>query len=633
MRFVPLFTHSGGCLAVGLALIFAVGPAAAIDSNQPWNPSVPLPKFITHVYVDPAAITAVSKYRSVAGHSFSDNYENPNRSLKNYFEPRRSLLGKPPSIPVFAPSAGTLASIVPEGSLLASGEPRGYQITLSPDGYPAFEIRLFHVALAPNVRAGLRVTAGDPLGFANVQEGIDFDWAVGVAWNAPPLFDMNGGTQIPKAPGYRLLSPFDVMDDATFANFAPYGVTDRSAFVVPVSYRDTHPAAATGGDLAHFDEAEYVTLQAPEGPVIETPPSSQHTAVGGSVLLSVGASFYFGPPLSYQWNKNGVPLDPSVAGSREAVFFLQNVKVSDMGFYTVTVTGSGISTVSPVAIVTVDDFTTSRLVNVSTRGLVPAGGVLTPGFVLRGIGPKSLVLRAVGPTLGSAFGVPGALADPKLELVPQIGRAGALVNDNWIAGAGLEGASAAVGAFPLPTGSRDAAVQTSLTGTGSSGFSVRVTAVGAPVAGIALAEIYDADPPSAAVRLANVSTLGFAGLDAEALTPGFVIGGTAPKSVLVRAVGPGLAAFGVTGTLADPRLAIVPLGKTFAIATNEDWGDGGQAAALQAAFANSGAFALPAGSKDAALVLRLPPGGYTVQVGGANRTTGQVLVEVYDLDP
>jgi hypothetical protein len=160
-----------------------------------------------------------------------------------------------------------------------------------------------------------------------------------------------------------------------------------------------------------------------------------------------------------------------------------------------------------------------------------------------------------------------------------------------------------------------------------------VTAVGAPVAGIALAEIYDADPPSAAVRLANVSTLGFAGLDAEALTPGFVIGGTAPKSVLVRAVGPGLAAFGVTGTLADPRLAIVPLGKTFAIASNEDWGDGGQAAALQAAFTNSGAFALPAGSKDAALVLRLPPGGYTVQVGGAGRTTGQVLVEVYDLDP
>ena len=54
---------------------------------------------------------------------------------------------------------------------------------------------------------------------------------------------------------------------------------------------------------------------------------------------------------------------------------------------------------------------------------------------------------------------------------------------------------------------------------------------------------------------------------------------------------------------------------------------------LQAAFTAVGAFQLPVGSKDAALVVRLPPGGYTVQVSGAARTTGTVLVEVYDLDP
>jgi hypothetical protein len=54
---------------------------------------------------------------------------------------------------------------------------------------------------------------------------------------------------------------------------------------------------------------------------------------------------------------------------------------------------------------------------------------------------------------------------------------------------------------------------------------------------------------------------------------------------------------------------------------------------LQAAFTAAGAFQLPAGSTDAALVIRLPPGGYTVQVSGAGRTTGTVLVEVYDLDP
>ena len=371
-----------GLFVAGLENLLHAGP----DSSRPWDPAAPLPQFITHVYVDPSYLTAISKYRSVAGHSFSDNYEKAGRSLKNYFTPRRSLLGKPPSIPVFAPATGTLSTIAPEGSLLASGEPRGYQISLASDGYPAFEIRLFHVAVASSVRAGMRVTAGDALGFANVQEGIDFDGAVGAAWHASPLFDMNGGNQVPKAPCYRLVSPFDLMDDETFAKFAPYGVTDRSAFIVPSAYRDAHPTAATGGDLSHFDDVEYVTLQPPEGPVIDFSPVNQHTAVGGSALLSTSASFYFGPPLSYQWNKNGVPLDASIAGSRQGLFVLENVTAADMGFYSVTVTGSGISTESKVAMVTVDDFTPSRLINVSTRGLVPSGGVLTPGFVLRAPG-------------------------------------------------------------------------------------------------------------------------------------------------------------------------------------------------------------------------------------------------------
>lgn len=618
-----------GLFVAGLGNLLHAGP----DSSRPWDPAAPLPQFITHVYVDPSYLTAISKYRSVAGHSFSDNYEKAGRSLKNYFEPRRSLLGKPPSIPVFAPATGTLSTITPEGSLLASGEPRGYQISLAPDGYPAFEIRLFHVAVASSVRAGMRVTAGDALGFANVQEGIDFDWAVGAAWNAPPLFDMNGGNQVPKAPGYRLVSPFDLMDNETFAKFAPYGVTDRSAFIVPSAYRDAHPTAATGGDLSHFDDVEYVTLQPPEGPVIDFPPISLHTSLGGTIYFSTSASFYFGPPVTYLWKKNGVPIDASVPGSREALLSMDNAKASDMGFYTVSVTGSGISTESAVAILTVDDFTPSRLINVSTRGLVPAGGVLTTGFVLRGTGEKSLLIRAVGPTLGDSYAVAGALADPRLEVIPQGSATVLLANDNWTASPGFEAVRRASGAFSLGADSRDAALVATLGAAGSSGYSVRVSPAGVATTGIALAEVYDSEPLTAPVRLVNVSTLGFAGADAEILAPGFVIGGTAPKRVLVRAVGPGLAAFGLNDGLADPRLAIIPLGKSFTVASNDQWGDGGQTAALQAVFLAAGAFDLPTGSKDAALVVRLPPGGYTVQVSGADRTTGTVLVEVYDLDP
>jgi hypothetical protein len=97
--------------------------------------------------------------------------------------------------------------------------------------------------------------------------------------------------------------------------------------------------------------------------------------------------------------------------------------------------------------------------------------------------------------------------------------------------------------------------------------------------------------------------------------------------VLIRAIGPTLAVFGVTDTLSDPRLRLFS-GSTL-VAENDNWG--GQAG-LTAAAAAVGAFALsnPA-SSDAVLLLTLPPGGYTAQVSGANNGTGVALVEVYEL--
>jgi hypothetical protein len=141
--------------------------------------------------------------------------------------------------------------------------------------------------------------------------------------------------------------------------------------------------------------------------------------------------------------------------------------------------------------------------------------------------------------------------------------------------------------------------------------------------------VYDEDPLTSPVRLVNVSTSGFVGVGEQALVPGFVIGGSAPKLLLIRAVGPGLAQFGVGDVLADPQLSLMPLGQNFTVAANDNWGG---TTSLQAAFAEAGAFALPAGSKDAAVVVRLPPGGYTVVVSGVASTTGTALVEIYDLD-
>lgn len=363
---------------------------------------------------------------------------------------------------------------------------------------------------------------------------------------------------------------------------------------------------------------------------IVTPPQSQNVQVGAPIALSVTSQG--GGLATYQWSKNGVP----IASANSFAYIVPSATAADMGFYTVTVSSGGVTLTPPAAIVTVAVPGTSRLVNVSTRGSVTATEALTPGFVMRGTGTKRLVIRAVGPTL-SAFQVPGALTDPRMDVIPLNQSTVILANDDWQNApaadvSALVTTSAAVSAFALPpAGSKDSATLASLPVTNSGGYTVRITPAGTATAGVALAEIYDADGPNSPVRLINVSTLGR--VTADGLTPGFVIGGTAPKQLLIRAVGPTLTAFNVTGELADPQLTIYPLGLDIAIARNNDWQDDGQGNTLQAAFKAAGAFDLTTGSRDAAVLVRLPPGAYTAVASGVGGTTGQALVEVYDLDP
>ena len=112
---------------------------------------------------------------------------------------------------------------------------------------------------------------------------------------------------------------------------------------------------------------------------------------------------------------------------------------------------------------------------------------------------------------------------------------------------------------------------------------------------------------------------------------GVVLQGDAPKAMLVRAVGPALGAFGVAGALANPHLRLFR--GTELIGENDDWGQGAgsDASAIAAAAAKTGAFALPAGSRDAAILLTLPAGAYSAHVSGANNTTGIALVEIYEV--
>jgi hypothetical protein len=117
----------------------------------------------------------------------------------------------------------------------------------------------------------------------------------------------------------------------------------------------------------------------------------------------------------------------------------------------------------------------------------------------------------------------------------------------------------------------------------------------------------------------------------QALISGFVVGGSGPKQVLVRGVGPALAALGVSDALAAPVLQLFD-GNGNLLLTNNGWGGNG---VLSAAFAQVGAFGFAANSLDTAAVATLQPGAYTVVVSGSGGTSGVALAEVYDmtLDP
>jgi hypothetical protein len=127
------------------------------------------------------------------------------------------------------------------------------------------------------------------------------------------------------------------------------------------------------------------------------------------------------------------------------------------------------------------------------------------------------------------------------------------------------------------------------------------------------------------LRMANTSTRVQVGTGSNILITGVVLNGSGSKRYLVRAIGPALASFGVTGVLSDPMLKVFN-SSGVQVASNDDWDP-----SLASTFSAAGAFALPSGSRDAAVVVTLTAGSYTFQVSGFNGSTGVALVEVYEL--
>jgi hypothetical protein len=297
------------------------------------------------------------------------------------------------------------------------------------------------------------------------------------------------------------------------------------------------------------------------------------------------------------------------------------------GTFAVTITATNSAGASTTTLNVV--ILSSHIVNFSARAMSgPGSDSLIVGFVVSGDG-KNLLVRGIGPDLAS-FGIQNFLAAPILTLYSANGAVIATdsgwgtnssgVNDSAL----IASTGASVGAFALPNGSLDSA----LLATVNNGAVTTGLLTTAGSSGIGLIEIYDVGGNPAA-SLVNVSARMEVTEGDGVLIGGFVIAGNAPKTVLIRGIGPALSAFGVPGVLADPLVTVFS-GST-ALASNSSWGTGTSTAAqLSAAFAQTGAFPLPAGSADAALLLTLQPGAYTVEVTSLSNSTGVALIEVYD---
>ncbi|MGI8891660.1 MAG: alpha/beta fold hydrolase [Chthoniobacterales bacterium] len=316
----------------------------------------------------------------------------------------------------------------------------------------------------------------------------------------------------------------------------------------------------------------------------------------------------------------------TLPGADHSFFYWPQVKDSSIAFLTSWFAGHAPPTASPTPSPTATPagspppqpvtlpLPSKVLLNVSTRVNVQSGeGVMIGGFVISGDVAKKVTLRAIGPSLNNQ-GVTQTLADPVLELYNSSGKLVAQ-NDNC----------SALSPDRIPEGFKPADGRESIITTRLPKGSYTAVLRGANGStGIALFELYDLDPANS--RIVNISTRGEVGNDSDTMIGGFIIGGSDPTRVIVRAIGPSLAAVKISNPLADPYLELHDSNGSL-IYANDNWRSSQTQQILDSGIA-------PTDDREAAIVATLPPGSYTALVrGGATDANGVALVEVYDLEP
>ena len=254
-----------------------------------------------------------------------------------------------------------------------------------------------------------------------------------------------------------------------------------------------------------------------------------------------------------------------------------------------------------------------RLANLSTRGMVLIGdNVMIGSFIIGGPGTKTVVMRARGPSLAE-FGVPGTLQNPVMQLYS--GQVAIATNDDWEQAPNKATIQASGFAPKYP---RESAIYTTL----SPGPYTAIVSGFGGTTGVGIFEVFEVD--AVTTPLVNIATRGQVLTGDNVMIGGFIIQGSGPQTVLVRARGPSLATFGVPGTLSDPTLELYS-GQTL-IASNDDWRTAANSGSVQAG-GNA-----PPDDRESAILVTLAPGAYTAIVRGKSGQTGVGIVEVFAAD-
>jgi hypothetical protein len=353
------------------------------------------------------------------------------------------------------------------------------------------------------------------------------------------------------------------------ANLAGRTSATLSLTAVVAGDAGSYDCVATNSAGTATSMAATLTVNAANtAPAFTTQPTSQSAAAGGSATFTVTASG--SPTPALQWRKGGVNL----AGRTAATLVLTSVGSGDAGSYdcvATNVAGTVTSTAATLTVAAAAPPSISR--QPAPMNSLPGSGAF---FYVQASGSGiSYQWRKNGTAIAGATQVSLALANVQAS---DAGAYSVLITDS--------------------TGAQVASTAASLT----------VTTTGSS-------------------RLVNMSARAGVGTGTNALIPGFVIEGDVSLTLLIRGIGPQLANYGVSGVLADPVMTLYQ-GAT-AFATNDDWEQAANLAALTAVTVAEGAFPLTAGSKDSAILITLNPGIYTVQVSGKNGITGEALVEFY----